>query len=128
MLRYQDRAHVRLADAYRWVKNFQPVEPIPMAVFIDPPYREYETHRPRLCQLLGSLIEKLPVGSVITLEAGRDHCREVLPDFPTWDIRRYGDTQIAIRVLRDETPGPVTVTKVSVGEEPAAQRRYPADV
>src|SRR5271166_6568008 len=57
-LRYQDRTQVRLADAHRWVRGFQPAEPGPIAVFLDPPYREYEIHRGPMGQLFGSLQEK----------------------------------------------------------------------
>ena len=109
-------------------QKLQPVEPAPLAVFLDPPYREYEIHRRKLNQLLGSLSEKLPVGSVITVEAGRDLDGEVLPDFPIWDIRRYGDTQIAIRVLWEELREPSPAPRLPVQEEPAGDREEKADV
>jgi len=128
ILRYQDRAQVRLTDAYRWARTFEPVEQAPMAVFLDPPYREYEIHRRRLGQLLGSLVANLPALSVIALEAGRDLDGEILPDFESWDIRRYGDTQIAIRVLSGTAPGPVSEARLAIREEPAADREEEADV
>src|SRR5947209_19155566 len=37
-LRYEDRAQVVVADAYRWAKSFMPVDAEPIVVFIDPPY------------------------------------------------------------------------------------------
>src|SRR5579875_572546 len=43
-LRYQDRAVVRHADAYRWARGYEPAEDGPVVVFLDPPYREYEIH------------------------------------------------------------------------------------
>ena len=118
ILRYQDRTQVRLADAYRWARTFQPAGLEPLAVFLDPPYREYEIHRRQLNQLLGSLSEKLPADSVITVEAGRDLDSEVLPQYASWDIRRYGDTQIAIRVL----------SGTATGSEPLADQEEVADV
>ena len=36
-LRYEDRASVRLADAYRWARAFQPADVRPVVVLIDPP-------------------------------------------------------------------------------------------
>jgi 16S rRNA (guanine966-N2)-methyltransferase len=99
ILRYQDRAQVRLADAYRFVRSFDPGDEGPVAVFLDPPYREYEIHRRQLNHLLTSLIEKLPPFSVIAVEAGRELDGTILPGLVSWDIRRYGDTRIAIRVL-----------------------------
>ena len=96
-LRYEDRAQVRLADAYRWARSFQPADDRPVVVFLDPPYREYERHAGRLNQMIAQLVEKMPAGSVVALEAGRVLDERILPEFETWDIRRYGSTQIAIK-------------------------------
>jgi 16S rRNA (guanine966-N2)-methyltransferase len=104
-LRYQDRTHVRLADAYRWARSFQPVDDHPLAVFLDPPYREAEYRGRQMNQLLAALVEKLPEGSLVVLEAGRGLDAGILPDFDAWDIRRYGDTQVAIRILSGRAPG-----------------------
>jgi 16S rRNA (guanine966-N2)-methyltransferase len=101
-LRYQDRAQIRLADAYRWVRTHEWESDRPAAVFLDPPYREYDQHAGKIRELLDQLIGRLPSGSVIALEAGRTLDDRILPDFDGWDVRRYGDTQVAIRVL----PGP----------------------
>ncbi len=43
-LRYEEKALVRHADAYRWGRSFQPAENRPIVVFLDPPYRDYELH------------------------------------------------------------------------------------
>jgi 16S rRNA (guanine966-N2)-methyltransferase len=102
-LRYQDRASVRLADAHRWVRSFQPGDQDPIAVFLDPPYREYEVRRRTFQELIRALIEKLPAGSVIAVEAGRELDGAILPDFETWDVRRYGDTRLAILVKSGST-------------------------
>ncbi|APW59531.1 16S rRNA (guanine(966)-N(2))-methyltransferase RsmD [Paludisphaera borealis] len=101
-LRYQDRAQVRLADAYRWVRTHEWAADQPVAVFLDPPYKEYEDHAKKIRELLDQLVERLPAESLIALEAGRTLDGEILPDFEAWDVRRYGDTQVAIRVF----PGP----------------------
>src|SRR5262245_31647786 len=98
-LRYEDRTSVRLADAYRWARNFRPVDERPLAVFLDSPYRDAESRGRRMNQLLTALVDKLPPGSLIALEAGRGLETEVLPELDAWDIRRYGDTRIAIRLL-----------------------------
>lgn len=97
-LRYEDRAIVLPTDVYRWARTFTPVDNEPIVVFIDPPYREYENHPTRLAGLLALLIERLPAGSAIALEASRGLDPDVLPDAASWDVRRYGGTQIAVRV------------------------------
>ena len=104
-LRYEDRGQVKLTDVYRWVRVFQPPDNRPVAVFLDPPYREYEAHSSRLNQLISHLVDHLPAGSVIAVEAGRILDETILPDFATWDIRRYGETRIAIKVTSRAVQG-----------------------
>jgi 16S rRNA (guanine966-N2)-methyltransferase len=104
-LRYEDRTQVRLADAYRWARTFQAVDAVPMAVFLDPPYQHYESRRSQMNQLLRSMAEKLPENSLIVAEAGRELDGDVLPDRDLWDVRHYGETRIAIRILSGQTLG-----------------------
>ncbi|MDG3002465.1 RsmD family RNA methyltransferase [Paludisphaera mucosa] len=116
-LRYQDRATIRLADAYRWAR-VHAVEPgRPTAVFLDPPYRDYEAAAgvKRMRAVLDHLVENLAAGSLIVIEAGRVLDDRILPDFDAWDVRRYGDTQVGFW-LRDGAG-----TLVEAGEEPEAE-------
>lgn len=110
-LRYEDRVRVLPTDAYRWVRTFTPVDNEPMVVLLDPPYREYETNWKKVNLLLSTLLEKLPEGSTIGVECGRELSERVLPGFDAWDIRRYGGTQFAFRTvpprLDDDTGGPL---------------------
>ena len=107
ILRYEDRGHVLGSDVYRWARSFEPVDDEPVVVFLDPPYREYENHPRRVIGLLEQLAEKLPAGSILTVEASRTLDDAVLPDLAAWDVRRYGGTQIAIRTLGgEERAGP----------------------
>jgi 16S rRNA (guanine966-N2)-methyltransferase len=126
-LRYQDCARVRHADAYRWARAFEPPDDRPLVVFLDPPYRHYEIHARYLNRTLAGLVEKLPPGSVVVVESGRTLDERILPDFTSWDIRRYGNTQVALRVVSgppdrvadgNGTPGPATGGEVPTGPEP----------
>jgi 16S rRNA G966 N2-methylase RsmD len=83
-----------------------------MAVFLDPPYRDYEARGPQMKQLLANLVEKLPEGSLIAAEAGRGLDDDMLPDRELWDVRHYGETRIAIRLLSGHALG----STVAVGE------------
>ncbi len=123
-LRYEDRAQVKLSDVYRWVRAFQPPVDRPLAVFLDPPYREYEMHALRLNQMIAHLVDHLPAASVIALEAGRILDETILPDLPSWDIRRYGDTRIAIKVIPDR-PGEPAEVPLPPGEGPPTPPRLP---
>ena len=108
-LRFEDRARVFTADAYRWVRSFKAIDNEPLVVFLDPPYAEYEDHSHRVHELIESLVGGLPADSVIAAELRRTLDETILPDLSAWDIRRYGGTQIAIRTLLPEdvpTPEP----------------------
>jgi 16S rRNA (guanine966-N2)-methyltransferase len=98
-LRYEDRTQVRHVDAYRWVRSFEPAGDRPIVVLIDPPYRQDAPHARRLNQMLAHLLDKLPPSSAIVLESGCELDSSVLPRLETWDVRRYGDTRIAICVM-----------------------------
>ena len=98
-LRYEDRASVRLADAYRWARAFRPADLGPVVVLIDPPDQQYERRGTVLNQMIAQLVEKVPDGSVVVVEAGRVLDERMLADFESWDIRRYSNTQIAIKVI-----------------------------
>jgi 16S rRNA (guanine966-N2)-methyltransferase len=100
-LRYEGRAQVRHADAYRWVRSFEPAGG-PVIAFLDPPYREYEFRARRLNQLVAELVGKMPPGSAVALEAGRLLDERILVGYESWDIRRYGNTRVAIKVVPEE--------------------------
>jgi 16S rRNA (guanine966-N2)-methyltransferase len=104
-LRYQDRTVVRHADAYRWARSYEPADGGPVVVFLDPPYREYEIHARYLNRMIAGLVEELPPGSAIVLESGRTLDDRILPGFDSWDIRRYGSTQVALLVIPEPEEG-----------------------
>jgi 16S rRNA (guanine966-N2)-methyltransferase len=103
-LRFEDRGWVVTADAYRWVRTFAPIDDTPLVVFLDPPYREYDERPRKVSQLLEAMVSRLPGGSVIAAESRRMLDESILPELATWDVRRYGGTQIAIRTLFTPRP------------------------
>jgi 16S rRNA (guanine966-N2)-methyltransferase len=107
-LRYEDRIRVLAADAYRWARSFVPPDDAPLVVLLDPPYRDYERSPRKIEQLLRTLMEKLPAGSVIAVESGGMLDARVLPEYESWDVRRYGGTRIAIRIVERAGDSPVT--------------------
>lgn len=104
-LRYEDRARAYHADAFRWSRAFVAVDEEPLVVFLDPPYSEYENHPQRVNQLLGHLIRKLPDASILVVESRKMLDEGILPELDTWDIRRYGGTQVALRAIARQERG-----------------------
>jgi 16S rRNA (guanine966-N2)-methyltransferase len=97
-LRFEDRAVVAQADAYRFIRGFEPPEEVtPVLVFLDPPYAEYRNHPKRFVAGLESLIAKVTPDSTIVVEAPEKLPPGLLPDPDAWDIRKYSSTVVAIR-------------------------------
>jgi 16S rRNA (guanine966-N2)-methyltransferase len=100
-LRYEDRTSVKLVDAYRWARTFEPAGSSPVVVFIDPPYTHYERRQKMLNQMIVRLVERMPAESVVVLEAGGALDERMLADLDRWDIRRYGSTYVAVRLVAE---------------------------
>ncbi len=110
-LRYEDRARIQSTDAYRWARSFTPTDTEPMVVLLDPPYRDYEVNHKKVNQLLETLVNKLPAGSIVAVESGRTLDDRILPGFDAWDVRKYGGTQVAVREIAGAgKPEPVEPT------------------
>jgi 16S rRNA (guanine966-N2)-methyltransferase len=129
-LRYEGRAQVRHADAYRWMRAFVPADARPVVVFLDPPYRDYELRAKWLNPLIAGLVETLAPGSAVALEAGRLLDGRILAEYESWDIRRYGNTRVAIKVVPEREDGARAQGEASlvppgaVGDQPKAEDRH----
>ncbi len=123
---------MRHADAYRFARTLRPIDDRPIVVFLDPPYRDYEVNARKLRHMISGLIGQLPPGSAIALESGRVLDGQILPDFDSWDIRRYGNTQVAIRVSAANsaavTEGADQVAIAGDDDQPAAPRASEAEL
>jgi 16S rRNA (guanine966-N2)-methyltransferase len=120
-LRYEDRARVFTADAFRWARSFEPIDDEPVVVFLDPPYAEYESRPRKVRELLEHLVGHLPAASVIAAESRRMLDEGILPDLDAWDVRRYGGTQLAIRTV-SSAGASVTETESEPPSAPDAGR------
>jgi len=97
LLRFEGLGTVVNTDVYRWASHYEPRpnEPPPI-VFLDPPYRDYRQAPTKVRKLLNQLIDRLPAGSILVAESGDRLDQAVLPELETWDLRRYGDTHLAL--------------------------------
>src|SRR5438270_3360606 len=77
------------SDAYRWAERWRPGEE-PLNVFVSPPFPDLE-HRPAdFHRLISTLQEKLPAGSVLTVQGEDTFDATTLPDPARWEARKYG--------------------------------------
>ena len=108
-LRYEDRARITQADAFRILKRLPDrLEPgPPPLVFLDPPYAEYRNHPDRLRGALEAAVVALPDGTIFVVEGPEGITAEILPSPSAWDLRSYASTVVALRFLgetADESP------------------------
>ena len=76
-------------DVYRWAERWRPgTEPV--NVFISPPFADLEQRPADFHRLIASFQEKLPPGSVLTVQAEDTFDRATLPNAESWEARKYG--------------------------------------
>ncbi len=126
-LRYQDRTVVRLADAFRFARTYRPEGEDPVVVFLDPPYRDYEIRAKLVNRMLAGLVQNLPVGSAIVLESGRILDDRIVSDLDAWDLRRYGGTQVALRLIGETDRPPETDPDLVNAPEPESESEPDAE-
>lgn len=101
-LRYEDRGVVLVGDVYTWADRIELPNDVPAIVFFDPPYDHYTRAWKKICRVLTMLQERVAVGSSVVLEMSKLSNERVLPNREAWDLRRYGDTQIAFWLKTEE--------------------------
>ena len=100
--RYRDefqvhaKAQIVRTDVYRWVERWQPPSE-PINVYISPPFADLRERFDAVRHLIEHLQEKIPAGSVLTLQAEAGFPEDALPGF-NWDCRRYGRNLLMIWV------------------------------
>lgn len=103
-LRYEDRCQVVTADAYRWIRAYEAIDPRPVVAFLDPPYNDFKRNPARVRAMVETLVQRLPGDSVILVESGQALGEAELGETAPWSQRRYGSTCVAIRTLNSSQP------------------------
>jgi 16S rRNA (guanine966-N2)-methyltransferase len=110
-----DSARVIRADVYRWAARW-PGEPVPVNVFLGPPFPDFEENFDAILHLVADLQGKLAPGSVLTLQSDGIFDTAHLPDAGNWDLRKYGRNLLLIWVK--ETGQDETTVSEAASDEP----------
>jgi 16S rRNA (guanine(966)-N(2))-methyltransferase RsmD len=92
------RGQVLRADVYRWAERWQPAPGIPVNVFLSPPFLDLEKRLDGFLNLIGTLLAKVPAGSVVVIQAEIGFPEKELPEASTWERRQYGRNLLLLRV------------------------------
>jgi 16S rRNA (guanine966-N2)-methyltransferase len=96
-----DSGLVLRADVYRWIERWQPPSE-PVNVFVSPPFSDLTARLDGFLGLVQELQHKLPVGSVLTVQAELGFDGDKLPG-SGWDRRQYGRNLLLIWVKMPAT-------------------------
>jgi 16S rRNA (guanine(966)-N(2))-methyltransferase RsmD len=89
------KGHVVRVDVYRWVERWQPHAQEPANVFVSPPFADLQNRLPEFMQFIAWLQDKLPLGSVLTVQAEEGFPEGDLPG-SGWERRQYGRNLLLI--------------------------------
>jgi 16S rRNA (guanine966-N2)-methyltransferase len=84
------------ADAFFWSHRRPHLGAEPWLVFCSPPYDFYVERGEAMLELIGSLIQAAPQGSVFAVESDRRFDFHRLPDPNAWDLRAYPPAVVGI--------------------------------
>ncbi len=92
-----DRLTIHTGDAFRWAKRLlaPPETDTPWVVMLAPPYIMWTDNLDDLNRMILMTLENAPPGSMLVAETDKFFDAAKLPP-GDWDIRRYGNTQLAI--------------------------------
>jgi 16S rRNA (guanine966-N2)-methyltransferase len=77
------------ADTFRWWRRRPDLGPVPWVVFCSPPYALFVDRQEDLLELLRTMLEAAPAGSLFAVESDERFDFGLLPDAEAWDLRRY---------------------------------------
>jgi 16S rRNA (guanine(966)-N(2))-methyltransferase RsmD len=85
----QRQSQLLRTDVYRWAERWRPPGD-PVNVFVSPPFPDLEQRPADFHRLIVTLQEKLPAGSVLTIQGEDTFDPATLPDATRWEARKYG--------------------------------------
>ncbi len=91
-----DICELVIGDVFSWWRSQPALGPGPWLVFCSPPYDYYVDRCEDTLGLLRAIVQRAPSHSVVVVESDRRFDPAQLPHPDAWDIRRYGQTVIAL--------------------------------
>ena len=91
------------ANTFHWGRTEFDLPDTPWLILCSPPYDYYVERQDEILDLIGTFVDRAPVGSQIAVEADRRFDMELLPRSTLWKVRAYPPAVLAIlRITPDE--------------------------
>lgn len=95
-LHVEEPCHVEPGNTFIWAKRKPSLGELPCVVFCSPPYAFYVEREAEMLELIGSLIQRAPAGSIFAVEADDRFDFNTLPHADAWNIRIYPPAHVGI--------------------------------
>lgn len=93
----QDQATAVFSDSFMFVRKLQPdAQATPWIVFCSPPYDLFIDRQADMLAMIGGIVEKMPVGSTLIVEADERFDTSLLPQDVAWRQRAYAPAVVCI--------------------------------
>jgi 16S rRNA (guanine966-N2)-methyltransferase len=109
MLELDEVATLVVADTFAWSRRDVNLPQDPWVVFVSPPYLFFTERTAETMELISTLLNRAPVGSLFAIEATNEFDFESLPHPEVWDIRAYPPAILAVLVVTDSLRGDASV-------------------
>jgi 16S rRNA (guanine(966)-N(2))-methyltransferase RsmD len=92
-----EKATAVFSDAFMFVRKLQPdADGMSWVVFCSPPYDLFVDRKDEMLALISGVVEKMPVGSTVIVEADERFDTSTLPDCVEWRQREYFPAVVCI--------------------------------
>ncbi|HEY1064566.1 MAG TPA: RsmD family RNA methyltransferase [Pirellulales bacterium] len=96
-LEEEGRCRIETGDTFWWWNNARKIEgDEPWLTFVSPPYNLFHDNRQPLMDLIASVLELSPIGSVCVAEADVGFNVNLLPRAAEWETRDYPPARVSI--------------------------------
>ena len=85
----KDRIEIVTNDTFFWLRSQPELGETPWCVFVSPPYSFYQERLDDMLDLIGTLIDRAPAGSIFAVESDDLFDFATLPNPDAWDVRTY---------------------------------------
>jgi 16S rRNA (guanine966-N2)-methyltransferase len=104
-LRIEEPCTVEPGNTFIWAKRKPQLGDLRCVFFCSPPYAFYVDRKAEMLELITSLIEKAPAGSLFAVEADEHFDYAELPSPEQWDVRNYPPAYVGLLKIRGLSQG-----------------------
>jgi 16S rRNA (guanine966-N2)-methyltransferase len=98
-LQVEEPCVVEPGNTFIWAKRKPQLGDARCVIFCSPPYAFYVDRKADMLELIGSLIERAPAGSMFAVEADERFDFSELPHPDAWDVRVYPPAHVGVLQL-----------------------------